>query len=198
MAILIHAALMSLDGDIADHDGKFDWSAPDRQVHAAVNDLHRGIGTHLYGRRVYDVMVAWENLPLADEPAEIVDWATIWRAADKVVYSRTLAAPGSSRTRVERSFDPDAVAVLLASSAHDVAIGGAELTGQALRAGLVDDLHFFVSPVVIGGGTRALPDDLRLDLELAGQRRFDNDVLHLHYRIRSPRRRGVPAGSLAP
>lgn len=192
MATLVHAAITSLDGYVADRDGRFDWSAPDQEVHLAVNALHRGVGTLLYGRRVYDVMTAWEDMDTTGEPAAVQEFADLWRAAHKVVYSRTLTEPRTARTQVEGEFDPEAVRRLLRSSPHDVLIGGADLAGQALRAGLVGELHLFVSPVLVGGGTRALPDDVRLDLELAGVRRFAGGVVHLHHRVR---RDGSGAGA---
>jgi dihydrofolate reductase len=185
MARLIYAAIMSLDGYVADKDGNFDWSMPDAEVHQAVNDLLRPVGTHLYGRRLYEVMAVWETLDTADEPRCVQDFADIWRAADKVVYSRTVESVSSARTRIERSFDPEAINRLKASAAADMTVGGAELAGQALTAGLVDELHAFVSPVAVGGGTAALPPDARLDLELVDERRFANGVVHLHYRART-------------
>jgi len=181
MARLIYSALTSLDGYVVDADGSFDWAAPDAEVHAAVNDLMRRVGTQLYGRRLYDVMVAWETLDVTDEPPAMQDFAAIWRASEKVVYSRTLDRVASTRTRVERNFDPTAVAALKATAERDVVVGGATLAGQALHAGLVDEVHLFLSPVVVGGGTRALPDRVRLDLSLRGERRFGNGVVHLHY-----------------
>jgi dihydrofolate reductase len=182
MAKLIYAANTSLDLYVADAEGKWDWSAPDAAVHAVINDLERPVGTHLYGRRMYEVLVAWETLE-SDEPV-IQDFARIWRAADKIVYSRTLAQPSSERTRIEREFSPDAVRELKASAERDISIGGPELAGEAIRAGLMDELHLFVSPVVVGGGQRALPDGVRWDLELVGERRFGNGVVQLHYRAR--------------
>jgi dihydrofolate reductase len=182
MARLIYAAIASLDGYINDADGEFGWAAPDEEVHAAANDLERGIGTYLYGRRMYDVMVFWETM---DDPEPVMrDFAELWRAAEKVVFSTSLEDVASARTRIERSFDPDAVRALVAAADRDVSVGGAHLAGQALRAGLVDELHLFLTPVLVGGGTRALPDDVRLDLELVGERRFANGVVHLHHRIR--------------
>jgi dihydrofolate reductase len=182
MARLIYAAIASLDGYINDADGEFGWAAPDEEVHAAANDLERGIGTYLYGRRMYDVMVFWETM---DDPEPVMrDFAGLWRAAEKVVFSTSLEDVASARTRIERSFDPDAVRALVAAADRDVSVGGAHLAGQALRAGLVDELHLFLTPVLVGGGTRALPDDVRLDLELVGERRFANGVVHLHHRIR--------------
>ncbi|MDQ1599894.1 MAG: hypothetical protein QOD68_1368 [Actinomycetota bacterium] len=186
MASLIYSAITSLDGYVADDTGAFDWAAPDAEVHAAVNDLERGVGTYLYGRRMYDVMAVWETMPTgADQSAETRDFADIWRAADKVVYSTTLEAARTPRTRVERSFDPTAVRELVATAEQDVSVGGSDLAGRAIAAGLVDELHQFVTPVIVGGGTAWLPDKVRVDLELLDQRRFAGGVLHLHYRTRS-------------
>lgn len=182
MAKLVYSAIASLDGYVADADGRFDWSMPDAEVHAAVNDLERAVGTHLYGRRLYEVLVAWETMETEGEPEVIQDYARIWRAADKVVYSSTLTEVASARTRIEPVFDPDAVRALKAAGDRDLAIGGPTLAAHALRAGLVDELNLFLSPVVVGGGTPALPPGLRLDLQLAGERRFANGVVHLHYR----------------
>ncbi len=183
MAKLIYSALTSLDGYAADDDGKFDWAAPDEEVHAFVNDLERSVGTHLLGRRMYEVMVYWETIDVAGEPPAIRDFAEIWRAADKIVYSRTLETVSSARTRIERDFDPDVVRELKAAAKQDLAVGGPELAAQALSAGLVDECHLFLSPIVVGGGKQALPDD-RLQLELLDERRFGNGTVFLHYRIR--------------
>ena len=180
MAKLLYSAIMSLDGYVADTDGNFDWAEPDEDVHRYVNDLERPIGTYLYGRRMYDVMVAWETIS-GDQPF-IEDYAEIWRAADKVVYSRSLEEVSSARTRIERTFDPDEVRRMKESSARDISVGGPELAGQAIRAGLVDEIGLFLSPVVVGGGTRALPDDVRRGLELLDERRFGNGVVYLRYR----------------
>ena len=182
MARLIYSAITSLDGYVADRDGNFDWSVPDDEVHAFVNDLERGIGTYLYGRRMYDVMVAWETMPTDEAPAVVRDYAQIWQAAAKVVYSTGLEAVRSARTRIERTFAVDAVRTMKAAAEWDISVGGPELAAQALKAGLVDELHFLVSPVVVGGGNPSLPDDLRVDLELVDERRFGNGVMHLHYR----------------
>jgi dihydrofolate reductase len=179
---LIYSALASLDGYVADEDGKFDWAEPDEEVHAYVNDLVRPAGTHLYGRRLYEVMVVWETLDTADEPAPMRDFAEIWRAADKVVYSRTLEEVATARTRLEREFDPDGVRQLKASAERDLTVGGPTLAAEAFAAGLVDECHLFLSPVVVGGGLRALRDGVRVDLELLDERRFGNGVVHLHYR----------------
>jgi dihydrofolate reductase len=183
--VLIYSAITSLDGYVADKDGNFDWSMPDEEVHAFVNDLERPVGTYLYGRRLYEVMVYWESVSTgADEPPVMRDFAQLWQAADKVVYSTTLDTISSARTRLEREFDPDAVRQMKAMADRDITVGGANLAAQALTAGLVDECHLFVSPVVVGGGTRALPDDVRIDLELLDERRFGNGVVHLHYRVR--------------
>jgi len=185
MAKLIYSALASLDGYTADESGNFDWAAPDEEVHAFVNDLERPIGTYLYGRRMYRVMSYWETAQtLPDESAAVgEDYARIWRAADKVVYSRTLDTVSSERTRIERDFDPQAVRRLKESAGRDIGIGGPELAAEALRAGLVDELQLFVNPVVVGGGTRALPDKLRLQLDLLDEQRFGNGVVFLRYLI---------------
>jgi dihydrofolate reductase len=183
MAKLIYSAIASLDGYVADRDGRFDWSAPDEEVHRAVNDLTRPVGTILLGRRMYEVLVAWETMDTAGEPAAIQDFARIWHASDKVVYSATLGEVSSARTRLERAFDPDAVRRMKASAERDLAIGGPHLASQALRAGLVDELHLLLNPIIVGGGTRALPEDLRLGLELLDERRFHGGVVHLRYRV---------------
>lgn len=186
MAKLIYAAIASLDGYIEDHGGGFEWAAPDEEVHGFVNDLERSIGTHLYGRRMYETMVFWETASAdADEPAVFSDYARIWRAADKVVYSRTLQTVASARTRIEREFDGDAVSRLKQFSENDISIGGAELAGHAIGARLVDECHLFLCPVVVGGGKRALPDKVRAQLELLDERRFQSGVVHLHYRLTS-------------
>ena len=182
MADLIYAALASLDGYIEDEDGKFDWAKPDEDVHTFVNELERGVGTYLYGRRLYETLAVWETLPLDEQPGYIRDYAELWRDSDKIVYSRTLDAPSTSRTRIERDFDADAVRRLKDEAERDLAVGGAELAAEAFRAGLVDELHLLLAPVLVGGGKRALPDDMRLPLELVGERRFDSGFVHLHYR----------------
>jgi dihydrofolate reductase len=179
MAKLIYSAIMSVDGYVADENGNFDWAEPDEQVHAFVNDLERPIGTYLLGRRMYDVMVAWETID--DAQPFIKDYAEIWRAADKIVFSRSLEKVSSVRTRLERTFDPDAVREMKAAAEHDISVGGPELAAQAIRAGLVDEIHLFLSPIVVGGGTRALPDSVRVKLELLAERRFRNGVVYLRY-----------------
>jgi dihydrofolate reductase len=183
MAKLIYSAITSLDGYVADEEGEFDWAEPDEEVHSFVNDLYRSVGTELYGRRMYEVLVAWETVELGDQPAYIQDFAQIWRAADKIVYSRTLDAASSARTRIERDFDPEAIRELKATAERDIGVGGPELAAQALKAGLVDELHLIVAPVVVGGGKQSLPDIVRLKLGLLDERRFGNGMVHLRYRI---------------
>ncbi|HEY5223008.1 MAG TPA: dihydrofolate reductase family protein [Microbacteriaceae bacterium] len=185
MGKLIYTGITSLDGYIADENGNFDWSAPDEEVHAFVNDLERSSGTYLYGRRLYEVMVYWETVDTANEPAVVKDYARLWRAADKIVYSSTLQSVSSDRTRIERTFDPDAVQALKDASVRDLSIGGPHLAIHALRAGLVDEIRVLVSPVAVGGGTRFLPDHSGLELELLDERRFDSGVVYLAYRTRS-------------
>jgi len=184
MAKLVYSAITSLDGYVADESGEFDWSMPDEEVHAAANDVMRTIGTQLLGRRLYEVMVAWETWDVTDESAVIKDFAGSWRDSDKIVYSSTLTRVSSRRTRIERAFEPDGIRELKVSADRDLLVGGADLAGQALAAGLVDDVHVFASPILIGGGTRALPDGVRLDLDLMNERRFANGVVHLHYAVR--------------
>lgn len=183
MARLIYAAIASLDGYVADRAGRFDWAAPDAELHQVVNDLERGAGTHLYGRRMYEVMRFWETaLEEPEQSAVGQDFARIWQGADKVVFSRTLDAVTTARTRLEREFDPGAVRALKAAAEQDVTVGGPTLAAAAFRAGLVDECHLFLHPVSVGGGTPALPSDLRLDLELVDERRLSAGVVHLHYR----------------
>ena len=182
MAKLIYSALTSLDGYVADEGGKFDWAEPDEEVHTFVNDLERPIGTYLYGRRLYEVMLAWETISVAGQPPFVRDFAEIWRKADKIVYSTTLETISSARTQIEREFDREEVRQLKASRGRDLSVGGAELGAHALEAGLVDELHLFLAPIVVGGGKQSLPDDLRLELDLLSERRFGNGVVHLHYR----------------
>lgn len=186
MTKLIYSAIASLDGYVEDQQGKFDWAAPDDEVHAFVNDLERSVGTYLYGRRMYETMVFWETLSTSgDQPAVTREFAEIWRAAEKVVYSRTLQTLSSTRTRIERDFDPAAIRRFKESLGRDITIGGAELAGEAIAAGLVDECHLFLGPIVVGGGKRALPDDVRAQLELLAERRFRNGVVHLHYGLRA-------------
>jgi dihydrofolate reductase len=184
MADLIYSAIASLDGFTADSNGEFDWAAPDEEVHAFVNDLERPVGTYLYGRRMYQTMVYWETAATGDEePSVVRDYARIWRAADKVVYSSTLDGVASARTRLERTFDPDAVRRLKETAERDLTIGGPGLAAHALAAGLVDECHLFLTPVAVGGGTRALPAGVRLGLTLLDECRFGNGVVYLRYRV---------------
>ena len=177
---------MSLDGYVADREGKFDWAAPDEEVHTFVNDLERNVGTHLYGRRMYEVMVFWETAhTLPDEPLLIKDYAEIWQAADKVVYSRSLEAVTTQRTQLAREFNPAAIRQMKAKADRDISVGGPHLAAAAIKAGLVDEYHFFVTPIVVGGGNPALPDDVLLKLELVDERHFRNGTVHLHYRTSS-------------
>jgi dihydrofolate reductase len=183
MAKLIYSAIASLDGYVADEAGSFGWSEPDQEVHAFVNDLERSVGTYLYGRRLYEVMVAWETLDLAGEPPVMRDFAEIWRAADKIVYSKTLATVSSARTRIEREFQPETIRKLKAEAGHDLLVGGPALAARAIEAELVDEYHLFLSPIVVGGGKRSLPDQVRLTLELLDERRFAGGVVYLRYAI---------------
>jgi dihydrofolate reductase len=185
MATLIYSAICSLDGYVADERGNFDWAVPDEEVHAFVNDLEREIGTYLYGRRLYDVMVFWETVDTTDQPPHIADYANIWRAADKVVYSTTLETVSSSKTRMERAFDLDAVREMKSQAARDISVGGPELAAQAIRAGLVDEIRLFLHPIVVGGGTPSLPGDVRVSLELLDERRFPSGVVYLDYRTKT-------------
>jgi len=180
MARLIYIAIGSLDGYVEDEQGMFDWANPDEEVHAFVNGLVRSAGTHLYGRRMYETMVWWET---GDHAGVYGEYAEIWRAAEKVVYSRTLQTVSSERTRVEREFDAEAIGRLKETSRSDIAIGGAELAGQAIAEGLVDECHLFLGPVLVGGGKRALPASVRAELKLLDHRRFRSGVVYLHYRL---------------
>jgi dihydrofolate reductase len=182
MARLIYSAIMSLDGYIADADGNIEWAAPDEEVHAFVNELERPVGTYLYGRRMYETMRSWETAhTLAGQSAVSLDFARIWQAADKIVYSTTLQGADTARTRVERDFDPDQVRKLKEAVSRDLTVGGPHLAAQAIAAGLVDEYQLFLVPAVVGGGTRALPDRVRLDLALADERRFANGTVYLRY-----------------
>jgi dihydrofolate reductase len=181
VAKLIYMAIASLDGYVADTEGNWDWSMPDEDVHALVNDLARPLGTWLLGRRMYEVLSAWETID--DEEPVIRDFAEIWRSADKVVYSRTLQAASTARTRVEREFDPEAVRRMKTESERDLSIAGPELAAQALREGLVDEIQLFLSPIIVGAGNPALPEGVKVPLELLDERRFGNSVVHLRYRV---------------
>jgi dihydrofolate reductase len=169
---------------VADADGNFDWATPDEEVHRFVNDLERQAGTYLYGRRMYETMVYWETAhTVADQPQVVLDFAQLWQAAEKVVYSTSLAAATTKRTRLERAFDPESVRQMKTAATRDITVGGADLAGQALAAGVVDECHLFVNPVLVGGGTRWVPGGIRVELELVDQLRFGNGVVHLHYRV---------------
>ena len=185
MAKLIYSAITSLDGYTVDADGHFDWSAPDDQVHAFVNDLERSAGTYLYGRRMYEVMKVWQDmLDPPDQPQVVYDFARIWQAADKVVYSSTLEAPSTPNTRIEPVFDAQAIWCMKQDANRDMTIGGATLAAHAIHAGLVDEWHQFLTPIIVGGGTHFLPQKVRVALELLDERRFDNGVVYLNYRTR--------------
>ncbi len=184
MAKLIYLTNVSLDGYIEDEHGAFDWAPPDDDVFAASTALLRSVGTFLYGRRLYETMSVWETNPALAEQSDLTaDFADAWQAADKVVYSTSLTAVSTATTRLERDFDPDAVQELKAAAASDLTIGGTNLAAQALATGLVDECQLFVWPMILGGGTPALPAGIRTDLELLDEHRFDNGVMHLRYRI---------------
>jgi dihydrofolate reductase len=185
VAKLIYSAITSLDGYVADENGNFDWGEPDEELHSFVNDLQRPVGTYLYGRRLYEVMVAWETMNTGEQPPSIQDFAEIWQGADKIVYSKTLETVSSDRTRIERNFEPEAVRQMKAAVARDLTVGGPELAAQALKAELVDECHLFLAPIVVGGGKQSLPNDVRLKLELLNERRFGSGVVHLRYRTRT-------------
>jgi dihydrofolate reductase len=182
---LIYSAITSLDGYVSDESGDFDWAAPDADVHTFVNGLERPVGTYLYGRRMYETMVYWETADDSNQSPVEQTFTELWRAADKIVYSRSLEAASSVRTRVERVFDPRAVRRMKAESASDITVGGPELAAHALRAGLVDECRVFVVPVVIGGGNSFLPGALRLELELLDERPFRNGTVYLNYAIKA-------------
>jgi dihydrofolate reductase len=186
MTKLIYSAITSLDGYTADEEGNFDWAAPDEEVHTFVNDLERPVGTYLYGRRMYEVMAPWETDPsLADQSRVMREFAELLQAADKVVYSKTLEAVSSARTRIERDFDPEAVRQLKTQAERDITVGGSDLAAQAIKSGLVDEFHLFVTPIVVGGGLQSLPNNVRVKLELLDERRFGNGVVFLCYRTRT-------------
>jgi dihydrofolate reductase len=188
MAKLIYLMIASLDGYVADEDGNFDWAVPDEEVHAFINDLDRQVGTYLYGRRMYETMVGWETDPtLAEQSPLMRDFAQIWQAADKIVYSKTLEAVSTARTRIERDFNPEAIRQMKALARQDLIVGGPDLAAQAFKARLVDECHLFVAPVVVGGGKRSLPDNVRLRLELLDERRFESGMVYLYYRTRRMR-----------
>jgi dihydrofolate reductase len=183
MAKLLYVMNVSLDGYIADEDGRFDWAVPDEEFFSFVNNLERPVGTYLYGRRLYELMQVWETDPAAGPQLPAArEFAKLWQAADKVVYSRTLAAASTTRTRIERGFDPEAVRHLKAAAERDLTVGGPTLGAHAIRAGLVDEYHLFVWPVVVGGGRPFFPNRARLQLELLDERRLTNGMVYLRYR----------------
>lgn len=181
--MLTYSVIASLDGYTADEEGKIDWAAPDEEVFAFINDIERPVGTYLYGRKMYDTMLYWETVDLAGQSPAVRDFTGIWRSADKIVYSTTLSSVSSARTRLERSFDPGAVREL--KQHGDVSVGGSVLAAQVIKAGLVDDYHLFITPVLVGGGTPALPHGFHASLDLVSERRFASGVVHLHYRTRA-------------
>jgi dihydrofolate reductase len=188
MAHLIYTANMSLDGYSEDMDGKFDWTDPSEEVFRFITNLIRADGTHLYGRRMYETMMVWETDPnLAGQSPLLRDFAEVWQAADKIVYSKTLEAVSTRKTQIERNFDPEAIRRLKESVEQNIHIGGAELAAQAFRAGLIDECHLFITPIIVGGGKPALPDNVRLELELLDERRFGSGAVFLRYRIRQGR-----------
>jgi dihydrofolate reductase len=183
MARLLYMAITSLDGYVADEKGNYEWAMPDDEVFSFVNDFERPVGTYLYGRRLYEEMVGWETSHTrAGQPPLMLDFAQMWQAADKVVYSRSLEAVSTARTRIERNFDPAAVRQMKTRAGRDLTVGGPDLAAQAMKTGLVDECHLLISPVVVGSGKKALPSDAHLQLELLDERRFGNGVVHLHYR----------------
>jgi dihydrofolate reductase len=183
MAHLIYSAISSLDGYMEDADGRFDWAMPDEEVHQFINNLERSAGTYLYGRRMYETMMVWETDPtLAADSPITHDFAEIWQAANKIVYSRTLQTASTRRTRLERSFDPDAIQKMKVAAEQDILIGGPTLAAHAFRAGLIDECQLFLAPVLVGGGKKSLPDNIKLQLELVEERRFPNGMVYLRYR----------------
>jgi dihydrofolate reductase len=186
MARLIYSMIMSLDGYTEDEQGDFGWGAPeDEQVHSYINELASSVGTYLYGRKMYETMVYWETAhTIPDQPQFVLDWARQWQAAQKIVYSKTLAEPRSARTRIEREFDPDAIRQLKSGAEHDITVDGPALAAQAIRAGLIDEFQLIVCPAIVGGGKRFFPDDVRVDLELLEERRFGSGVVVVRYAAR--------------
>lgn len=181
MARLLFFAITSLDGYIEDESGDFMWAAPAEDVHAFTNDVIRPVGVHLYGRKMYETMVFWEAN--GDDDPIGRDFATMWRAADKVVFSRTLTAVASERTRLERAFDPSMVRAMKANSPTDISISGPELAAHAFAAGLVDDVHLLLVPTLVGGGKRALPAGARISLALVDEHRFASGFVYLKYQV---------------
>ena len=184
MAKLIFSAITSLDGYIEDEEGNFDWGAPDEEVHSFVNDLEHPVGTYLYGRRMYETMVYWETeQALTDQPPWVRDFTELWQAAEKIVYSKSLATVSSAKTRREREFSTlKVIQEMKLTQEHDITVGGPNLAAQAFKAGLVDECQLFLTPVVLGGGKPSLHTNVRLEVELLGERRFRSGVVFLHYR----------------
>jgi dihydrofolate reductase len=184
MARLIYSAISSLDGYIEDQDGKFDWAEPDEETHRYVNDLERSAGTYLYGRHMYETMMGWETDPqLAAGSPIMQDFAEIWQAADKIVYSKTLETAPTRKTQIKRDFDSETIRQLKIDVPHDILIGGPNLAAHAFRAGLVDECHLFLAPIIVGGGKQSLPNNVRIQLDLLEERRFENGMVHLRYRV---------------
>ena len=186
MARLIYSFLASLDGYIADDVGNFDWAVPDEEVLDFINAIERDVGTHLYGRTMYEMMVGWENDPaVAGQSPKSAEFAEIWQAAEKVVFSRSLQSVSTKRTRLERSFDPDLVRAIKAEASQDLSISGADVAASAWRAGVIDECQVFVAPMLVGSGKRMFPDDIRQPLELLNERRFGNGMVFLRYAVRA-------------
>jgi dihydrofolate reductase len=183
MAKLIYIANASLDGYTEDRDGGINWGTPDEEYFSSINGLQRLVGTYLYGRRIYESMVYWESAPTADQPTWVVEFTNLWRAAEKVVFSKTLASASSGRTTLERTFDVEAIRHMKAGEARDLTVGGADLAAQAFRAGLVDECHLYFWPIALGGGKHALPNHARLEFQLLKEQHFRSGVVHLHYRV---------------
>jgi len=185
MAHLIYSAISSLDGYIEDPDGRFEWAMPDEEVHSFINNLERAAGTYLYGRRMYETMRVWETDPnLAAQSPLMRDFAEMWQAANKIVYSKTLAAVSTRKTQIERNFDPEAIRQLKEAAEHDISIGGPDVAAHAFRSELIDECHLFLTPIVVGGGKQSLPNNVRFELELLEERRFGNGMVFLRYRVR--------------
>ncbi len=186
MAKLIYSAIASVDGYTEDAAGSFDWAAPDEELHRFVNSLERPVGTYLYGRRMYETMLYWETADtVAGQPPSVREFTGLWQSAEKIVFSKTLESVSSARTRIERNFHPAMVRQLKSAAEHDMTVGGADLAGQAIKAGLVDELQLFLVPAVVGGGKRALPSGVRSDLELLDTQRFGSGAIYLRYRPKS-------------
>lgn len=186
MAKLIYVTNTSVDGYIEDEAGRFDWTPTDDELFAFITDLVRPLGTYLYGRRLYQSMALWETDPRLAAGSELrTDFANVWQGADKVVYSTSLTSVATARTRLEHTFDPDAVRAMKASASRDLMVGGAQLAARAFDAGLVEECHLFIRPVVVGGGKPALPGGMRADLDLLEEVRLSGDVVYVRYRVRA-------------